>query len=99
AIDEAFRRRLALHVRFPVPEADERERIWRAMLPAAAEVDEVDFRGIAARFEMSGGYIKNAVLRAAFLAASEQRSIAMQHFEYAAHLEYESMGKIAQRAG
>src|SRR6185436_7874214 len=29
AIDEAFRRRIAVHVRFPLPDADERERLWR----------------------------------------------------------------------
>jgi SpoVK/Ycf46/Vps4 family AAA+-type ATPase len=38
AIDEAFRRRLSLRVDFPVPEPDERERLWRALLPAEAAV-------------------------------------------------------------
>ena len=47
---------------------------------------------------MSGGYIKNAVLRAAFLAAAEGSAITMRHFEYAAHVEYEGMGKIAPRS-
>ena len=38
AIDEAFRRRLSVHVRFPVPEADERRRLWRSCLPASAPI-------------------------------------------------------------
>jgi SpoVK/Ycf46/Vps4 family AAA+-type ATPase len=38
AIDEAFRRRLSLRVEFPVPEPDERERLWRALLPREAAV-------------------------------------------------------------
>jgi hypothetical protein len=98
-IDEAFRRRLSLHLRFDLPDAAERERIWRAMVPASAEVaDGVELRGLAARFAMSGGYIKNAVLRAAFLAAAEGTAIAQRHLEYAAHVEYEGMGKIAPRS-
>ncbi len=38
------------------------------MTPTNAPVEVIDFRNLAHRFEMSGGYIKNAVLRAAFLA-------------------------------
>jgi hypothetical protein len=33
---------------------------------------------------MSGGYIRNAALRAAFLAADEASSITQMHLEYAA---------------
>jgi hypothetical protein len=47
---------------------------------------------------MSGGYIRNAVLRAAFLAASEGRPIGNEHLWRAAHAEYEAMGKVVSRA-
>jgi hypothetical protein len=98
-IDPAFQRRLSLHLRFQVPDEDEREKLWRAMLPAQAPVDaSVDFAGLARRYAMTGGYIKNAALRAAFLAADEGRSIGDAHLEYAARLEYEGMGKIAMPA-
>jgi SpoVK/Ycf46/Vps4 family AAA+-type ATPase len=93
-IDPAFQRRLSLHLRFEVPDEDEREQLWRAMLPAAAPVAEVDFAHLARRFEMTGGYIRNAALRAAFLAADEGTSITEAHLEHAARLEYEGMGKI-----
>jgi hypothetical protein len=43
---------------------------------------------------MSGGYIKNAVLRAAYFAASDGRSIDHKHLYRAARAEYEAMGKI-----
>jgi hypothetical protein len=46
---------------------------------------------------MSGGYIRNAVLRAAFLAAAERSAITAGHLTKAAHLEYEAMGKITSR--
>ncbi len=94
-IDPAFQRRLSLHLRFAVPDEEERERLWHAMLPTAAPVaPNLDVSGLARRFEMSGGYIRNAALRAAFLAADEGTSITDAHLEYAARLEYEGMGKI-----
>jgi SpoVK/Ycf46/Vps4 family AAA+-type ATPase len=96
AIDQAFMRRLSLHVRFELPEAEEREQLWRAMLPAAAPVaHSLDLGGLARRFAMSGGYIRNAALRAAFMAADAGEAIATRHLECAAKLEYEGMGKIA----
>jgi hypothetical protein len=95
-IDPAFQRRLSLHLRFELPEAEERAALWQAMLPSAAPVDErVDFGSLGRRFAMSGGYIRNAALRAAFLAADESSVITAAHLERAARLEYEGMGKIA----
>ena len=95
AIDEAFRRRLSLRVDFPVPEPDERERLWRTLLPAeAARATDLDLAALATRFEMTGGYIKNAVVRAAFLAADEGTPITMHHLLRAARAEYQAMGKV-----
>ena len=95
AIDEAFRRRLSLKVDFPVPEHAERLKLWRTMLPAAASVGaDIDYATLADKYEMSGGYIKNAALRAAFLAADEGAPISMRHLTRAARSEYQAMGKI-----
>lgn len=94
AIDEAFRRRLSIHVRLPIPETEERRRLWAAMLPLSAPVDDIDFDRLAERYEMSGGYIRNAVLRAAFLAANEKCSITTGLLSRGAQLEYEAMGKL-----
>ena len=49
------------------------------------------------RFTRVGGYIKNAVLRAAYLAADDGTAITEQHMWRAAHAEYEGMGKVTQR--
>lgn len=96
AIDEAFRRRLAVHIRLPVPEAEERRRIWRAMIPQSAPVAAaLDFDALARHYVMSGGYIRNAVLRAAFLAADTSGAIDDSLLARAAQLEYEAMGKVA----
>jgi SpoVK/Ycf46/Vps4 family AAA+-type ATPase len=95
AIDEAFRRRLSFRVEFPMPEREERARLWQAMLPEqAALAANVDWGRLADRFVMSGGYIRNAVLRAAFLAAEQGSAISMHHLTRAAHLEYTAMGKV-----
>jgi SpoVK/Ycf46/Vps4 family AAA+-type ATPase len=95
SIDPAFRRRLSFSLEFPMPERDEREQLWRRHLPSAAILEgKIDYRLLADRFEMAGGHIRNAVLRAAFLAADEGRGIGHRHLQRAAELEYQSMGKI-----
>jgi ATP-dependent 26S proteasome regulatory subunit len=96
AIDEAFRRRLSVHVRFPIPDLEERAKLWRALLPEKAPIDpDLPFDDLAKKYMMSGGYIRNAVLRAAFMAADEDTNIGANHLVQAAQLEYEAMGKIA----
>jgi hypothetical protein len=97
-IDEAFRRRLAVHVRFAVPDTEQRAQLWRAMLPDQAPVvPDIDFARLANDLVMTGGYIKNAVLRAAYSAADEGSPIGMHHLWRAARAEYEAMGKLALR--
>ena len=99
ALDEAFRRRLSIHIRFPVPDADERVRLWQAMFPPTAPVAaDLPFAELARKYVMSGGYIRNAVLRAAFLAADADEPITAYHLAQAAQLEYEAMGKLAAAA-
>jgi SpoVK/Ycf46/Vps4 family AAA+-type ATPase len=98
AIDEAFRRRLSVHVRFPMPEADERTKLWQALIPKAAPIaEDLRFDHLGQSFVMSGGYIRNAVLRAAFLAADARTSIDGNFLLRAAQLEYEAMGKVISR--
>ncbi|HEY4178663.1 MAG TPA: ATP-binding protein [Kofleriaceae bacterium] len=96
SIDPAFKRRMSFTVEFPMPEAKERERIWRTHLPTRACVDvaDTDFKWLADRHEMSGGHIRNAVLRAAFLAASEERTIAFEHLKRAGEIEAHAMGRV-----
>jgi SpoVK/Ycf46/Vps4 family AAA+-type ATPase len=95
-IDEAFRRRLRFRIEFPTPEVNERELLWRSMIPASAPLAaDVDFQRLAERFQMTGGYIKNAAMRAAYLAASsDAKRISQAILEKAAALEWEEMGKL-----
>jgi SpoVK/Ycf46/Vps4 family AAA+-type ATPase len=71
--DPAFERRIRTHVLFEMPGETEREQIWRVQMhpartPLAADVD---FRDLAGRYQVSGGDIRNAVLKAVRLAALE----------------------------
>ena len=72
-MDPAFERRIRTHILFEMPNAEERQRIWRVQLhpnktPLA---DDVDFHELAERYPRSGGDIKNAVLKAAQIATTE----------------------------
>lgn len=84
--DPAFERRIRTHVLFELPAVEEREQIWRVQLhertPLAADVD---FRALAERYAVSGGDIRNAVLKAALAAAAEEgpddaKRIHQRHF-------------------
>jgi SpoVK/Ycf46/Vps4 family AAA+-type ATPase len=70
--DPAFERRIRTHVRFEMPGVEEREQIWKVQIhPTKTPLaDDVDFRVLAERYEVSGGGIKNAVLKAATMAAA-----------------------------
>jgi SpoVK/Ycf46/Vps4 family AAA+-type ATPase len=95
SIDAAFKRRLAFRLDFPFPQTDERARLWQVMIPAEAEVEgDLAFDQLASTYEMSGGNIRNAVLRAAFLAAGEGSPMTMEHLRRAGDLEYSQMGKV-----
>src|SRR6185436_14583139 len=71
--DPAFERRIRSHVLFEMPGVDEREQIWRVQVhPTRTPLaPDVDFRSLAERYEVSGGDIRNAVLKAAMAAAGE----------------------------
>ena len=73
-----------------------RVRLWAAHVPAEVPTaGDFDFADLAKRFPMSGGYIRNSALRAAFLAAQEDLPLCQEHLERAIQLEYREMGKLA----
>ena len=84
-IDEAFLRRITFVVHFPFPDTETRERIYRGLVaPGVPLEDGIDWRFLAEKFVLSGGYIKNIVVSAAFMAAQEHREIGMRHLLNAA---------------
>ena len=104
-MDDAFTRRLHFCVDFPLPDKPERLRIWQKIwpeeLPRSADLD-LDF--LAERLHISGGYIRNIALAAAFLAAEEARQqqkepeVTMAHILHATRREYQKMGQILKQS-
>jgi hypothetical protein len=93
-IDTAFTRRLEFIVEFAEPAREERLALWKCHLPLDAPLaDDVNLEELAAHFAIVGGLIRNAAVAAAFLAASENVSIARKHFISAIRREYEKNGK------
>jgi SpoVK/Ycf46/Vps4 family AAA+-type ATPase len=74
--DPAFERRIRTHILFEMPGLEEREQIWRVQLhPTQTPLaNDVDFHALAEQFEVAGGDIRNAVLKAAMAAAAESGS-------------------------
>ena len=96
AIDPAFKRRLSLRLQFPFPDEDTRVRLWAShVTPETPIAGDFDFVDLARRFPLSGGYIRNCALRAAFLAAHEAAPMGQQHLLRAIQLEYREMGKLS----
>ena len=94
-LDEAFVRRFQVLVQFPMPDAADRLRIWRGMLPAAALPNgELDLTVLAQRFELSGGEIRNVVMAAAYLAASAGERIGLSHLRRGLRRELSKNGRV-----
>jgi hypothetical protein len=95
-LDEAFTRRLAFLIHFPLPDVPLRRALWRSIWPCDAPLGaDVDLDRLASAFPLSGGNIKNVAIAAAFLAASDAESdtIEMRHVLHAIRREYGKMGK------
>ena len=63
-LDEAFLRRLRFVVEFVQPSAEERLRIWRAVIPEGVDASGLDFEFLAQRFPLAGGHIRSIVFQA-----------------------------------
>jgi SpoVK/Ycf46/Vps4 family AAA+-type ATPase len=69
-VDEAFFRRMKHVLEFPMPDAGLREMLWKKLIPPKTPLaNDIDYAGLAKRFDLSGGNIKNAIFRAAARAA------------------------------
>jgi len=96
-IDKAFKRRLNYRLYFPFPDVDARREIWRKHVPDKAPIDtEVDWLVLAEDFEVSGGYIKNAVVRAAQWAAEDRGTITQEMLARAAEVEMAETGRLVK---
>jgi SpoVK/Ycf46/Vps4 family AAA+-type ATPase len=94
-LDDAFKRRVRFSILFELPEEAERKKLWISMFPPRVPLaPNIDWDLMAKRFEMAGGYIKKAALRAALIAAEARRPITTADLIEAARQEYREMGRI-----
>ena len=99
-IDSAFRRRLDVVVKFHLPDADERWRLWQLHLARENSVESADLEQIALGFALTGGQIRNAAVHAQLLAvAGGRRGISLQDLKDAINLEYRKAGAALPAAG
>lgn len=91
--DEAFNRRLSAHIQFTLPDTEQLQHILDIHFPKKeALAKDIDFSGIAKKYTgmFSGGDVKNIVLNAARMAASDEtntaRLIWQQHIVEACNL-------------
>ncbi len=95
-IDEAFMRRIRFKVPFDLPEEKSRLALWNKFLsPAIPRSTDVCLARLAHIFELSGGHIKEAVLRAASIAYGTPDKVVTQSLLMrSAELEYRKLGKL-----
>ncbi|MEO7731699.1 MAG: hypothetical protein ABIY55_12055 [Kofleriaceae bacterium] len=87
---------MSMRRQFPFPDEETRKRLWAAQIPThAPTANDFDFAELARRFPLSGGYIRNSTLRAAFIAAQERRPLCHEHLLRAVVLEYRELGQLA----
>ncbi len=96
-LDEAFKRRVRFSIQFEMPEAPVRAQLWRSMFPTESPLaPDIDWVRLGERWEMAGGHIKKAAVRAAAraLARGKDAIISGADIEAAAQFEYREMGRV-----
>ena len=96
-LDDAFVRRIQYIIRFPFPDSEHRERLWRSAIPQAMPAGELDYAFLGETFELTGAPIKNIVLTAAFLAAEAGEPLTMQRLLESVIQEYKKTGKLLMK--
>lgn len=80
-LDPALQRRIIAKVELPLPDEKARFQIWKNLVPKKVPIaDDVDF-SLLAKFEVSGGEIKNIILTAIRKAVAKNEAVVTaEHF-------------------
>jgi hypothetical protein len=98
-VDEAFTRRLDSIVDYPMPEEDDRRKLWQRHLPQTLpQADDIDIDFLAKAFKLAGGNIRNVCVTAAFLAAEEGTAVGMSQLIRGTQREYNKLGRLTVEA-
>ena len=97
-MDDAFSRRLSVVVDFPEPSEEQRRSMWGRMTRALPLTPDVDLDFCARSFQLTGGNIRNIVVSAAYLGASNGQRISMGDVIDATAIEYRKLGRLCTEA-
>ncbi len=93
-LDEAFLRRLRYIVDFPLPDAEERKKIWRQVVPEHADSSQLEFDFLAGQFPLSGGNIRSIVFNACLQCADgSTNQLTMKETIVAVKREFDKMNR------
>jgi hypothetical protein len=95
AIDNAFKRRFTYDVFFSFPSPDMRAELWRRTLPERALSAGIDFEALAEKYELSGGFIKVACERAAYVAGASDGELDEALLRQTIERMYRERGKVS----
>ena len=97
-LDDAFRRRIDVLIDFPVPDETARLRLWQTCLGSHVQLaDDVDL-AVCAKFDLSGGDIRNVTVGAAMAAADAGEALGMTHLVRAVQTEYRKLGRLSDQS-
>lgn len=75
-IDEAFARRFQSLIYFPVPQAEERLKLWQQSFSPATTLEEgMDLKQLAKKHELTGGMIMNVIRYCSLMALKRNENI------------------------
>jgi SpoVK/Ycf46/Vps4 family AAA+-type ATPase len=95
SIDQAFKRRFSYDVFFSFPSPDMRAELWRRTLPQHNRSPDIDFDALADRYELSGGFIKVASERTAYVAGANNVEIDEAMLRATIERMYRERGKLS----
>ena len=93
SIDQAFKRRFTYDVFFSFPAPDMRAELWRRTLPRTT--GPIDLDVLAEKYELTGGFIKVACERAAYVAGAAQTEIDEALLHRTIERMYRERGKLS----
>lgn len=95
-VDAVFARRFQSTVHFPMPDAEQRLRLWQNAFSGGLELaEEVDLEIIAQNYELTGGTINNVFQFCALMAAKRnQNTVSLRDIEQGIRRELIKAGKV-----
>ena len=94
-LDDAFKRRIRYRIYFPMPDAPTRAKLFQSLIPKHAPLrPDIPYDLLGEQFEISGGHIKQAVLKAAFYAKRDNTDIGLAQLTEATIAECRELGML-----